>query len=195
MICENCGGLNSPENKRCNSCGVFVDSSTKIERQIDALELPTVSFVKAIRLAFRKYFSFDGRSRRSEYWWFYLFTQLIGLASWMVNELAVISLILLIPLYSVTARRLHDIGKTGWWQLIFPIGGIGCFYGLTNLSSVFLFQPVQSDKIGDSLLADLGALLGGIVILGLWIYWTVAKGDKGPNKYGPDPRLPGSMDY
>lgn len=89
-------------------------------------------------LAFSKYATFAGRSQRSEYWYFLLFYFLIamiispaieailgighangGIISWIAI------MVLTLPAISVTTRRLHDIGKSGWWQLIGFIPIIG----------------------------------------------------------------------
>ena len=60
----------------------------------------------------------------------------------------------LIPSFAVGARRLQDINRSGWWQLLWF------------------------------------AILIGWIIL---IVWAIKQGDKKPNKYGPDPRSPGSV--
>ncbi|QSX36378.1 DUF805 domain-containing protein [Shewanella sedimentimangrovi] len=79
-----------------------------------------------------KYADFTGRARRTEYWMFVLFylifyVLLAGLdyllgASWIVNLFA---LALLLPSLAVGARRLHDTGRSGWWQLLNFIPVIG----------------------------------------------------------------------
>jgi uncharacterized membrane protein YhaH (DUF805 family) len=85
----------------------------------------------------KNYANFHGRARRKEYWMFYLFNFLIigvilflGEASnsdFMAALLVIYYLFILVPSLSVTVRRLHDIGKSGWMVLInfVPlIGGI-----------------------------------------------------------------------
>lgn len=85
-------------------------------------------FFTAIRVCFTKYASFDGRAARPEFWWFALFVILVvaGL-SYLHETLArVFLLAVLLPLLAAGARRLHDIGKSGWWQLflLVPVGGL-----------------------------------------------------------------------
>jgi len=88
------------------------------------------------------YADFDGRARRSEYWYFVLFntlgaiaimlvTMVLGAMSdilGMVGSLAYMAyaLGLLVPGIAVAVRRLHDTGKSGWWMLIalIPLAGI-----------------------------------------------------------------------
>jgi len=89
-----------------------------------------MNFGQAISTCLGKYFTFSGRAKRSEYWWFYLFTVLIGVGAdiavpaFGTSHLAAalmssaVSLIFLIPLLAAGSRRLHDIGKSGWWQLL-----------------------------------------------------------------------------
>lgn len=87
-------------------------------------------------LALRKYSQFCGRSRRAEFWGFFLVTALIGAVAncWdrsLFNDRfepfdALVNLIFLLPSLAVGARRLHDVGRSGWWQLI-ALTGIGYF--------------------------------------------------------------------
>lgn len=81
-----------------------------------------MTFGKAISTCFAKYFDFSGRASRAEFWWFYLFTVLISWGSMLIDPTQMISLLInlvvLIPTLAAGARRLHDIGRTGWWQLL-----------------------------------------------------------------------------
>ncbi|CAH0530935.1 Inner membrane protein YhaH [Allocatenococcus thiocycli] len=73
----------------------------------------------------KKYAVFNGRARRKEYWMFFLFNLLITIVLEIIDGLlgtaligAVYGLAVLVPSIAVTVRRLHDIGRTGWWVLI-----------------------------------------------------------------------------
>ena len=86
-------------------------------------------FVSVIR---NKYADFNGRARRTEYWYFVLFNFLISTAVGVVTGLIgidwlsyIYSVALLVPGIAVGVRRLHDIGKSGWWLLISFIPLIG----------------------------------------------------------------------
>ncbi len=79
-----------------------------------------MSFVEAIASCLSKYANFDGRASRSEYWWFALFSLLVAIVTLVDIRLNLISrLLLLIPSLAVGARRLHDIGRSGWWLLLY----------------------------------------------------------------------------
>ena len=74
---------------------------------------------------FRKYAEFAGRTSRKEYWMFMLFYTVIYMVLLIVDRTfgallftGIFSVISLVPSISITARRLHDTGRSGWWQLI-----------------------------------------------------------------------------
>ena len=79
-----------------------------------------MNFGQAISVCLSKYATFTGRATRSEFWWFFLFQILISIAAGMLGDVVggLVSLALLLPALAVGTRRLHDIGKSGWWQLI-----------------------------------------------------------------------------
>ena len=113
--------------------------------------------VGSTRSGFKNYFDFRGKATVSEFWYFFLFFILAYAVVWLVDHYflgSVVSLkdlpfgdfipsgyvddkvgwavlmyrpIMAIPTFSVTARRLHDVGKSGWWcclwVLPFPVVG------------------------------------------------------------------------
>ena len=85
-----------------------------------------MDFVQAIKSCLGQYATFSGRAKRSEFWWFFLFQVLVMVATSMLGDVinGIASLALLLPALAVGARRLHDIGRTGWWQLLL-LSGIG----------------------------------------------------------------------
>lgn len=79
------------------------------------------------------YADFTGRATRQQYWMYILIYILLYIAVAIVAEIInvmalplLFSLAVLVPGLAITARRLHDIGKSGWWQLIgfVPILGL-----------------------------------------------------------------------
>jgi uncharacterized membrane protein YhaH (DUF805 family) len=86
-----------------------------------------MNFTTAVSTCLSKYATFSGRATRSEFWWFYLFTVLLGWGASVVGAITMdggelmgnlISLIFLIPILAAGSRRLHDTGRSGWWQLL-----------------------------------------------------------------------------
>ena len=122
-----------------------------------------MSFMESIQTVFQKYAVFEGRARRSEYWWFVLGYSIVnGVLSGLTNAFsgsamgtimgilsAIVALGVLVPSISVTTRRLHDIGKSGWWQLLALVPCVGA------------------------------------IIL---IIWTAKDSDPGDNMYGSNPK-------
>ncbi|MCA0450073.1 MAG: DUF805 domain-containing protein [Proteobacteria bacterium] len=91
------------------------------------------SFFGSYGSAFSKYATFEGRARRLEFWAFS--TLNVFIAAFLgvienspdgVSRLASLFwLFILLPSIAVAVRRLHDIGRTGWWWLIWFIPVIG----------------------------------------------------------------------
>jgi len=78
--------------------------------------------------ALKKYADFTGRAHRKEYWMFILIYMTINVVLAVLGLgiiSALVALGLLVPSISIGARRLHDTGRSGWWQLIALIPIIG----------------------------------------------------------------------
>ena len=91
-----------------------------------------MNFVNAVKTGFENYFNFNGRASRPEYWWWFLFYIIVYFAAITLDSVfslgalsLVVSLALFVPSLAVGARRLHDINKSGWWQLLMIIPLIG----------------------------------------------------------------------
>lgn len=113
--------------------------------------------------AFRKYATFTGRSRRSEYWYFVLFNLMISIGLFMVGAVFeaassgsragmfpfdAYALGSFVPSLAVGVRRLHDIGKSGWFTLL----------GFVPIANIVL------------------------------LVWLAQDGQPGANEYGPNPK-------
>jgi uncharacterized membrane protein YhaH (DUF805 family) len=80
-----------------------------------------------------------------------------------------------IPLgLAVSVRRLHDIGKSGWFMLV----------GFIPLIVLFISLAVGRD----SLEIELGGVISIVGFLYLFYLFCIKKGDVGDNQYGPDPK-------
>jgi len=161
-----------------------------------------MSFGEAINSCFRKFVTFRGRARRSEYWYFVLFGVLLGIPAGIVDGVLSVSsgnaaggrpftgllaLALFLPRLSVAVRRLHDVEYSGWF-----IGGffIALTIVLCMFVGLFMGKPPHAEP-------DFGSPLGVAVIAGFmalfgWAIWlfvlTLLRGTSGSNKYGDDPR-------
>jgi len=87
----------------------------------------------------KKYAVFSGRARRKEYWMFFLFNLIISFTLGLVcgfagsllglgTQLSSIvsgayTLAIIVPSVAVVARRMHDLGRSGWWMLV-PVANV-----------------------------------------------------------------------
>ena len=70
----------------------------------------------------QNYATFTGRARRSEYWYFALFNMIVSFIIGFIGGITdfiflgnIYSLAVLIPSLAVGLRRMHDVGKSGWF--------------------------------------------------------------------------------
>ena len=139
-----------------------------------------MTFTESIKTCLQKYLDFSGRASRSEFWWFFLFTVIVRVVTgWIPFVGFVIALALLLPSLSVTARRLHDTNRTGWWMLL-PIG-----LGLAGIIAGIALVAIGLFPIGVAL-AILGPVLGFVALL----TFLIQPSDPGANQYGPNPHRP-----
>lgn len=120
--------------------------------------MPRMSFIEASRTCLTtKYATFSGRARRSEYWWYsvlyVLATAVIGGISWAAEAplLSVLLLLFIVPMLSVSVRRLHDTGRTGWRMLIALIPVVGPVLYLVGMA---VDSVPGANQYGPSLKAD-----------------------------------------
>ncbi len=95
------------------------------------------------------YAVFSGRATRQEYWMFNLINFIIAIVVIVIDNLfgitfknsfygwlyVIYSLLIIIPSWAVTVRRLHDVDKSGWWAFITLIPILGGLYLLFLLVS------------------------------------------------------------
>lgn len=87
-----------------------------------------MGFGEAIRICLRKYADFSGRARRSEYWWFILFTIIVegvSTSAFGQNFGNAVSLAFLLPTLAAASRRLHDGDHSAWALLLILVPIIG----------------------------------------------------------------------
>ena len=136
-----------------------------------------MNFIESIKTCLtKKYFSFSGRASRSEFWFFYLFiligyiiciTLIVAVSMKLFWLMGLFMLGIMIPALAVTARRLHDINKSGWFQLVpYPAGILERIFASSSEGLEILFL---------------------IIGLGLYIYLFIlycTDGDKKNNRFG-----------
>jgi uncharacterized membrane protein YhaH (DUF805 family) len=130
----------------------------------------SVSFADSIKNAFVKAFDFKTRSSRAEFWYFYLFTVIVGMIGIQLDQYLSLELIrfelsrspnnefilghfytftyflFLVPSLSLYVRRLHDTDRSGWWLMIMLIP----FIGFVTITMFWLLKGNdKSNKYGD----------------------------------------------
>jgi uncharacterized membrane protein YhaH (DUF805 family) len=105
-----------------------------------------MTFGESISVCFSKYADFTGCAKRSEFWWWTLFTFLVSVATGYFSQTAsgLFSLATLLPSLAVGARRLHDTDRTGWWQLLWFIPVIGWIVLLV----FFILEGKEPNRFG-----------------------------------------------
>ena len=91
--------------------------------------------------AYRQFVNFQGRASRKQYWMFYLFYVIFYIICAVFDDLlqtggllmALFALVSILPSIAIVTRRLHDIDKSGWWQLLVFIPVIGAIVLLVFL--------------------------------------------------------------
>ena len=163
-------------------------------QRINPLKHITMNFGEAIKSVFSKYATFSGRARRSEFWYFYLFYVLVGsglsfLSIWIpvAKYLYILfGLGVFLPYTAVTVRRLHDMGKSGWFLLVFMVVSF-----LISLL-MFLVKDIITPTNGDNSMTVLIVYSISIFIilaLAIWlIVWLCRDSQPGENKWGPNPK-------
>ncbi|WP_233417135.1 DUF805 domain-containing protein [Halovulum marinum] len=131
----------------------------------------------AVMSCLEKFLIFGGRATRAEFWWFYLFTVIAGVLAVPLEIFLETKMIttgvgvaFLLPTLAAGSRRLHDTGRPGWL-----------------LAIPFLALPLYA--VGPAAFGT--GLLFGIAVLVLLLCMP---GQRGANRYGPDPKLAPDLD-
>lgn len=99
---------------------ILSDTSNKENQTL--YENPGMDFGQTLSYYFSNYANFSGRARRKEYWYIFVWNLLFGIIP-IVNTIW--ALITFIPGLALSVRRLHDVGRRGWWLLLAFIPLIG----------------------------------------------------------------------
>lgn len=165
-----------------------------------------MSLPDAVRSVLRQYAGFSGRAPRSEFWWWFLVTLVLGLVAGTV-DLAVVAVLgvplldllvvvaLFLPTLAVTVRRLHDSGLAGWWLLLVHALGLTSVVVTVVAAASLLLGAVQGsglvpDGDGGAAFTTGLVLLGVATVAGLgsviaWLVVVSRPSTPGANRYGP----------
>lgn len=115
--------------------------------------------IESTKLAMSHYADFKTRTRRKDFWLFQLATWILAAIALFIDSMigmsgengigpvgALVSLALLVPSISITARRLHDVGYSGWLMLVIFVPLIG---GLALLVMSVLPSKPEVNKWGE----------------------------------------------
>ena len=173
MYCNNCG-RDIGEATVCPVCQTAVNGAGGFN-YAPPVQVENFNMISAYKSMFKKYAQFNGRSRRSEYWYAALANYIIVLVAYaimfipmfmsaasgngspaMLGLTGIISVLLVIyflaafvPSIALMVRRLHDTGRSGWFLLL-----------------------------------NLIPYVGGIIVF----VFSVLDSQPGPNQYGPNPK-------
>ncbi|ARC89740.1 DUF805 domain-containing protein [Rhodovulum sp. MB263] len=170
-----------------------------------------MGFAAAVKVCFRKYFTFSGRASRPEYWWFVLFTLLGSIATGLLDLLLfpgeirtgpgsieadsdgpltmLFTLAIFLPSVSAGWRRMHDSGRSGLFY-VYPLIVLAGILGFAQFVGAFGLAASGGPAEAFTGIAGLVLVLSVLVLMIsplLVIWWLTRPSQPGLNKYGPNP--------
>jgi len=134
----------------------------------------------AIQTCFEKYADFNGRARRSEFWWFWAALVFGSFIFTFVDDFigtpiigGLFTLATLVPVVAAGARRLHDTDRSGWWQAM----------SLPPLAIAFAVAYFA----GENFVVWIAALAAVAATI-LQVVWMAMDTVPGDNRFGPPPK-------
>ena len=158
----------------------------------------------------RRYFDFQGRSRRSEFWLWFLFRFIVGIAFGILKSIIgdtadllnfIFIIAIFIPSLAVGVRRFHDINRTGWW-IVFPLAvlivAMIVFFSISGtgfITSMQSFANIGPNPTPEQAMAMMSAIAPMWWVFLVWFaaalvtfVFNVMDGTPGPNRFGADPK-------
>ena len=140
-----------------------------------------MGFREAVTVCIQDYYTFSGRARRPEYWWFFLFVVVGTLLLSAVDAVifgegmllglnGLFGLLTFLPQLAVSWRRMHDTGRPGWFNLL-PV---------VPIIPLLIIDP------GDPV-PELVLLYGSVALVIVVLVWLVLPSQSGENRFGPEP--------
>lgn len=159
--------------------------------------LPSMTIGESVKKVLSNLFNFKGRARRSELWMYWLFYFLVSMVlMFIVKPWPVVSFIvytlLHLSLWSVTVRRLHDRGHSGWWVTIAILLStfLQAYYldmGYYEIIETINPDPEAAMAIMMDPIYNIGLLVSFFVNISILIF-CVLDSKPEPNKYGLSPK-------
>ena len=146
----------------------------------------------AVELALRRTFAYSGRAGRAEFWWWalvFVVAQMVlywvgGIVPYISLPTTLAGLLLFLPAVSVTVRRLHDIGRSGWYALLWtvlPVPPLIIFGGAA-------FHALGAGLAGGDpspapFFITFGLAVASAAAVPAWSVWWLRAPSGGPNRY------------
>lgn len=129
-------GKASLESVNLLAAAFNIDPCELAEKEKMSVEAEELTPWDAITTCFAKFTDFSGTATRYEFGWFLVFTLIILSIATVLHEKAgqIVALLLMLPFLAAGARRLHETGRSGWWQLFY----LAPFGFVVVLSLIFL---------------------------------------------------------
>lgn len=153
---------------------------------------------KAVTVCIQDYYTFSGRARRSEYWWFILFVTVVSVILSAIDSVifgmgmllglnGLFGLLTLVPQLAVSWRRMHDTGRSGWFNLL-PVAPLVLLFPLLLIGFLgrSLFDPPLFDS-ADVVVFYIFSLVIFVIAMIRVVIWLVLPSQSGENRFGPEP--------
>lgn len=141
-------------------------------------------------------FSFNGRLRRQHFWISWLILLGAGVVlGWIPFLGLLLSIVMIWPNLAITVKRLHDMGKTGWFALIPWVANVVGFFMIVGAVGTAIITNPQAFENEDpaAALSMLGSMMGGLSLMLLaglaFLLWIgITDSQRGDNKFGTNPK-------
>lgn len=159
--------------------------------------------------ALKNSFNFKDRARRREYGWFILIIVLISVTLGFIQSFSeklnqntisdtikvmtyIFELLMLVPSISITTRRLHDLGYSGWWQVLIiilelPLYALDIIESFDNFDFSLYIKNISSSN---AVIVAMSAIIFLLVYVGFNLWLLFKDGQPHANKYGESPKYP-----
>ena len=225
MYCNRCGNVVEESDRFCSNCGAPIVKAESVNNpyavgtqyennrryDVDAPDIP--GFGGAVATCFRKYFCLRGRASRSEYWRWVLFVVLtywlpfwegrgllrtnVVLGRTLLIASSILWLVCFIPGICVGVRRLHDIGRSGWFILlrVVPLS-MYVFILILGRITIWSAHGLPEEYLPEAYIRRVWSrtitlllLTCCLLFVGKFILAVLAclQSQKGDNKYGKEP--------